>query len=108
VALTSAGARERVCDGVREAAHTHKVATTTSVGVGRDRGVAAGNAAEPWSTPWVAASTAPAVGSRECVRVQPVARCVRGGQGNSASPLLHRDCVHEAPGHGEAAAVRPS
>jgi hypothetical protein len=65
---TSAGARERTCDGVRQAAHTRKVTTTASVGVGRDRGVAAGNATEPGSTSWVAATTASAVGSRVCVR----------------------------------------
>jgi hypothetical protein len=57
-----------VCDGVREAAHTRKVTTTASVGFGRDSGVTAGNVAEPGSTPWVAASSPPVVGSRVCVR----------------------------------------
>jgi hypothetical protein len=47
-----------------------KVTTTASVGVGRDRGVAVGNAAEPGSTPWVAASPASTVGSRGRVRVR--------------------------------------
>jgi hypothetical protein len=65
--LNQCGARECACDGVHEAVRTRKVTTTASVGVGRDRGVAAGNAAEPGSTPRVAASTAPAVGSRVCV-----------------------------------------
>jgi hypothetical protein len=73
-----------VCDDVCEAARTPKVTTTASVGFGRDSGVAAGNVAEPGSTPWVAASSAPAVSSRVCMRGS------------------------EAPGHGEAAAVRPS
>jgi hypothetical protein len=44
------------------------VITTASEGVGRDRGVAAGIAAEPGSTPWVAASTTPVVGLRVCMR----------------------------------------
>jgi hypothetical protein len=50
-------------DSAREAVRTRKVATTASVGVGHDRGIAVGNAAEPGSTPWAAASSASVVGS---------------------------------------------
>jgi hypothetical protein len=53
-----------VHDGARKAVRTRKEATTASVGVGCDRGIAVGNAAEPGSTPWAAASSASAVGSR--------------------------------------------
>jgi hypothetical protein len=105
VALTSAGARERVSDGVREEARTRKVATKARVGFGRDRGIAVGNEAEPGSTPWAAASPTSAVGSRKRVRVrlgQGVPEAVKG----AVPPPLR--CYHERDltGHGEAAAVR--
>jgi hypothetical protein len=66
----------RVCDGVRGDERARKVTSSASGEVGRDRGDAAGIAADPGSTPWVAASTAPAVGSRKYVWVSQVARRV--------------------------------
>jgi hypothetical protein len=56
LALACAGERAR------------RVRVMARLGAGRDRGVAAGNAAEPGPTPWVAASSALAVGSRVRVR----------------------------------------
>jgi hypothetical protein len=47
---------------------------------GRDRGVAVGFTAEPGLTPWAAASTAPAVGSRRCAWVH------GGGRARSGRP----------------------
>jgi hypothetical protein len=66
--LTRAGARKRERDGVRGGVHARQV-TTAGAGLGSRRGVTAVFMVEPGSTPWVAASAAPAIGSRECVWV---------------------------------------
>jgi hypothetical protein len=69
------GARTRVRWRAQDSACARKV--TTRLGVGRTRGGAAEDTAEPGSTPWVAASAASAIGSRGCVRVH-------GGQAGRA------------------------
>jgi hypothetical protein len=48
--------------------HARRVIDTARLVVGRNRGVAAGNAAEPGPAPWAAVSTTSAVGTRACVR----------------------------------------
>jgi hypothetical protein len=57
-------ARAMACAGKR----ARRVRVMARLGVSRNRGVAAGNAAEPGPAPRVAASTASAVGTRACVR----------------------------------------
>jgi hypothetical protein len=68
------GTCERVSDGVREAACTRKVNTMARVGVtarlgsGHDRASRRETRRSPGPTPWEAASTASAVGSRVCMQ----------------------------------------
>jgi hypothetical protein len=72
---------------------TRRVNVTARLGVGCDRGVAAGNAAEPGPAPWVTTSRASAVGTRVCVRGSGGGKRVRGGQGSGVSPPFATVCA---------------
>jgi hypothetical protein len=107
--LNQCGARDTramACAGER----ARKVTTTASEGVGRDRGVAAGNAAEPGSTPWVAASTAPAVGSRVRARGSAGGKvCSRWPKKRCLSPSPLRPCARGTrPRQGRSGAAVPN
>jgi hypothetical protein len=108
-------ARAMVCAGKR----ARRVKVTARLGVGHNRGVAAGDTAEPGPAPWVATSMASAVGTRACVRgpaggkactwwsrerhspsLRPRARLTRprSGRGRAARPILGGESRHKRKG----------
>jgi hypothetical protein len=107
VTLPSAGTRERVRDGVREAARTRKGNSTARVGFGRDWGVAAGNAAEPGQRHGWRRARRPRSALECACEVRLVARRARGGQRGRCSPPVRPRARPTRPQRGCGGAGRP-
>jgi hypothetical protein len=101
--LTRAGARKCERDGVRGGVHARQATVAGGQGWGRD-GASRWCMAEPGSSPWAAASTAPAVGWRERDGVH--GGVFRATENVGPPPLVDR--ARDPHGHGGVTAARPS
>jgi hypothetical protein len=105
--LPSAGTRERVCDGVREAARTRKGSSTARVGFGRDWGIAAGNAAEPGQRHGWRRARRPRLALECACEVRFVERRACGGQRGRCSPPVRPRARPTRPRQGHGGAGHP-